>query len=119
MEERPLKRARNNSPPISITQSTSTTNTTTTSTKLQLSNNSLPIYEPNYYNKPTTFQQPLHLTSFSFDSNREVLLNQSNQNDSINYYKQPKIGIDLNQGFNECIWREDNTDEGLDSLLDS
>lgn len=118
MEERPFKRARNNHSPSSLVDSSSSTTNNSTLPQLS-SNNTLPIYEPNYYNKSTTFQQPLHLTSFSFDSNREVLLDTTNQNDSINFYKEPKIGIDLNKGFNECVWREDIIDEGLDSLLDS
>lgn len=88
----------------------------------QSTSNSLPLYHPSFYVKPnstpTAFQQPLHLTSFSYSTNRDLLLSDHNKDESLSFYREPKIGSNLNFGFEDCTWREEGIDEGLDSLLE-
>lgn len=66
---------------------------------------------------PTPFQQPLHLTSFSYSPTRQLLLTDDDKDSSLSYYRQPKLGSDLNKGFEAAVWRDGTVDEGLDALL--
>lgn len=97
---RPSKRARRElSPPIST----------------QIS---IPVPLPAAFTRapPTTFQMPAPVTSFSYSPTRELLLNER-QNEALVEFKEPVLGSDLNQGFEQCEWRDSSVDEGLDSLL--
>ncbi|ORY84632.1 RAI1 like PD-XK nuclease-domain-containing protein [Leucosporidium creatinivorum] len=67
---------------------------------------------------PTPFQLPLHLTSFSYGPNRELLLGEEERDQALQVYSEPALGCDLNEGFEEAVWRDGGTDEGLDALLD-
>ncbi|KAL8276920.1 hypothetical protein RQP46_010648 [Phenoliferia psychrophenolica] len=67
---------------------------------------------------PTAFQLPLHLTSFSYSPTRELLVGQR-KDEAIAHYTEPPLGADLNLGYEDCTWRDDSTDEGLDALLDT
>ena len=63
--------------------------------------------------------QPQHIASFSFGEERELLLDDASKDSSLKWYgRQPALGIDLRYGFERCIWRSDELDEGLDALLD-
>jgi hypothetical protein len=66
---------------------------------------------------PTRFQQPLHLTSFSYSPTRQLLLGDEDKDSSLSYYRPPRIGSDLNKGFEAAVWRDGTVDEGLDALL--
>ncbi|KAK4701024.1 RAT1-interacting protein, partial [Phenoliferia sp. Uapishka_3] len=83
---------------------------------------SLPIHHPSHYtppgSHPTAFQLPLHLTSFSYSPTRDLLVGKR-KDEAIAHYSEPPLGADLNLGYQDCTWREDTTDEGLDALLDT
>ncbi|BGP33246.1 decapping endonuclease targeting mRNA [Rhodotorula toruloides] len=66
-----------------------------------------------------TFQLPHHLTSFSYSPTRELLLDPSNKDDALVWYREPRMGSDLNKGFGEAFWRDGGVDEGLDALVDT
>ncbi|CEH13273.1 Nuclear 5'-3' exoribonuclease-interacting protein, Rai1p [Ceraceosorus bombacis] len=57
---------------------------------------------------------PQRLTSYSFDGERKLLLNDSAQK----YFKDPPAGVDLGYGFSKAKWREPKI-EHLDTLLTS
>ncbi|SGZ12437.1 BQ5605_C028g10505 [Microbotryum silenes-dioicae] len=67
--------------------------------------------------RPIAFQQPLHLTSFSYSPTRQLLLTPQDRDASLAVYTPPRIGSDLNTGFEQAVWRDDSGDEGLDALL--
>ncbi|SCZ95270.1 BZ3500_MvSof-1268-A1-R1_Chr11-2g03396 [Microbotryum saponariae] len=67
--------------------------------------------------RPIAFQQPLHLTSFSYSPTRQLLLTPQDRDASLAVYTPPRIGTDLNTGFEQAVWRDDSGDEGLDALL--
>ena len=104
-QERPTKRPRRASPPLASPY------------------RSLPIHAPHTYTPPgapsTSFQLPLHLTSFSYSPTRQLLLDRPRRDDAMAWYTEPALGVDLNTGYEQCEWREDGEDEGLDSLLDA
>lgn len=78
------------------------------------------VHEPSHYShRVTPFQQPLHLTSFSYSPTRQLLLDSHNRDDSLSYYREPRLGSDLNVGFDRAVWRDGTVDEGLDALLDT
>lgn len=83
---------------------------------------SIAVHPPSYYTPPgappTAFQLPLHLTSFSYSPARELLVGKR-KDDAIAHYSEPQLGADLNHGYDDCTWRDDSTDEGLDALLDT
>lgn len=83
----------------------------------------LPIQLPPVYLPPQTpatpFQQPTPLTSCSVSAQREFLFGPEERNASLACYRKPELGVDLNRGFQDCIWRDGNLDEGLDGLLDA
>ncbi|TNY24309.1 RAI1-domain-containing protein [Rhodotorula diobovata] len=68
---------------------------------------------------PTAFQQPSHLASFSYSPARDLLLDDAHRDDALAFYREPRIGSDLNWGFERAVWRDGSVDEGLDALLDS
>ncbi|CDR39788.1 RHTO0S04e09472g1_1 [Rhodotorula toruloides] len=82
---------------------------------------SLSINPPSYYlsTPAPTFQLPHHLTSFSYSPTRELLLDPSNKDDALAWYREPRMGSDLNKGFGEAVWRNGVVDEGLDALVDT
>jgi len=59
---------------------------------------------------------PAHIAAFSYSEKRELLLD-DNKNASLQFYRDPVIPADLNQGFQSCTWRDQSQLEGLDSLL--
>lgn len=69
------------------------------------------------HDPPTRFQQPLHLTSFSYSPTRQLLLKDEDKDSSLSYYRRPRVGSDLNKGFEQAVWRDGTVDEGLDALL--
>ncbi|GAA5843549.1 hypothetical protein JCM5353_005452 [Sporobolomyces roseus] len=83
----------------------------------------LPLQHPSAYcngdPSRSTFQLPTHLTSFSYSPTRELLLDNDRRDESLAIYKEPRMGSDLNRGFEEAVWRDGSVDEGLDSLLDT
>ena len=83
---------------------------------------SISVHRPATYTPrgapPTAFQLPLHLTSFSYSPTRKLLLN-ADKDAALAHYVEPVLGTDLNRGYEECTWREDKEDEGLDALLDA
>lgn len=84
----------------------------------------LPVHPPQAYlaphrSRPTAFQQPLHLTSFSYSPTRQLLLDQQRRDEALAVYRPPRMGVDLNTGLDECTWRDGSVDEGLDALLES
>ncbi|BGP41226.1 decapping endonuclease targeting mRNA [Rhodotorula kratochvilovae] len=82
-----------------------------------------PVHPPAHYlstaSASTAFQQPFHLTSFSYSPTRELLLDDERKDDALAYYHEPRLGSDLNFGFERAVWRDGTVDEGLDALLDS
>ncbi|GAA5952093.1 hypothetical protein JCM21900_006248 [Sporobolomyces salmonicolor] len=84
---------------------------------------SLPLHPPSAYLNLnpalSAFQFPFHLTSFSYSPTRELLLDRETRDDSIALYREPRLGSDLNRGFEQAVWREGSVDEGLDALLDA
>lgn len=83
---------------------------------------SIAVHPPSHYTPsgapPTPFQLPLHLTSFSYSPTRELLVGQR-KDEAIAQYTEPHLGVDLNHGYEDCTWRDDSVDEGLDALLDT
>lgn len=83
----------------------------------------LPLQHPSAYlngdPSRSTFQLPTHLTSFSYSPTRELLLGKDRRDESLAIYKEPRMGSDLNRGFEQAVWRDGSVDEGLDSLLDT
>lgn len=85
---------------------------------------SFPIPHPRSYLHPSVqvpeYHQPTHFTSFSYGPNREAYLPglDGTENSSIQCYVERNLGADLRDGFNECVWRDEAVDEGLDTLLD-
>lgn len=75
-----------------------------------------PSQRPPATTRSTPFQKPLHLTSFSYSGNRELLLSSDTKDAALKSYTAPELGSDLNQGFNECVFKKGG-DEGIDSLL--
>ncbi|GAA5894738.1 hypothetical protein JCM5296_002269 [Sporobolomyces johnsonii] len=67
----------------------------------------------------SAFQLPFHLTSFSYSPTRELLLDHKTRDDSLALYREPRLGSDLNRGFEQAVWRDGSVDEGLDALLDT
>lgn len=67
---------------------------------------------------PTAFQLPQHLASFSYSPTRELLTG-ARRDEAMAEYQEPELGVDLNQGFEDCCWRDGSVDEGLDALVDS
>lgn len=69
------------------------------------------------YRSPTqvgTYAVPVEIASFSYNSDRQVCLDQS----ELKYYYAPKIGSDLNLGFpQKYTMRSNQKPEYLDSLL--
>jgi RAT1-interacting protein len=82
---------------------------------------SLPIHPPAHYlsTPPPAFQLPLHLTSFSYSPTRQLLLDAHNKDDALAWYREPRMGSDLNRGSDQAVWRDASVDEGLDALLDT
>ncbi|GAA5987321.1 hypothetical protein JCM10908_001908 [Rhodotorula pacifica] len=80
-----------------------------------------PIHPAAYYSSlpPPAFQQPLHLTSFSYSPTRQLLLSDKEKDSSLSYYREPRLGSDLNRGFEHVVWRDGSVDEGLDALLEA
>ncbi|KAK4050624.1 decapping endonuclease targeting mRNA [Microbotryomycetes sp. JL201] len=79
-------------------------------------------------NRAAAFQQPVHLTQFSYSSTRQLLnADDDSSNASLGWLaderkwlpQAPSSRLDLNKGFEECIWRDESVDEGLDALLDT
>ncbi|GAA5867011.1 hypothetical protein JCM3774_003755 [Rhodotorula dairenensis] len=68
---------------------------------------------------PTPFQQPVHLTSFSYSPQRQLLLDDPERDSALTYYREPKLGSDLNRGFEQHVYRDGTVDEGLDALLEA
>ena len=67
---------------------------------------------------PPPYAQPQHLTSFSYDGSRHLLLPSSGFHDhTLRLYKDPPLRSDLRRGFDTCVWRDERIVEGLDSLL--
>lgn len=129
-EPRPRKRPRvsppppqNSNPPPAPLPSTESTSdsprTMTTSTPIA----TIPLQHPSAYlngdPSRSTFQLPTHLTSFSYSPTRELLLDNDRRDESLAIYKEPRMGSDLNRGFEQAVWRDGSVDEGLDSLLDT
>ncbi|GAA5827356.1 hypothetical protein JCM11251_003779 [Rhodosporidiobolus azoricus] len=86
----------------------------------------LPLHPPSHYtslaaSSPSSiaFQQPFHLTSFSYSPTRELLLERERKDEALAVYREPRMGSDLNRGFEEAVWRKGEVDEGLDALLDT
>jgi RAT1-interacting protein len=71
------------------------------------------------YKRPTPIiSQPTHITSFSYTSERKLLLLPTKRhNEALRWYREPPRGADLNRGAEQCIWRYEQR-EGLDSLLE-
>ncbi|KAM0748120.1 RAI1-domain-containing protein [Meredithblackwellia eburnea MCA 4105] len=117
--ERPRKRARRTSDPAELPTLAPPASTSPPPT---LPTAFLPIHHPSHYTPPgappTAFQLPTHLTSFSYSPTRELLMG-ARKDEAIAHYAEPRLGADLNTGFEECVWRDDTVDEGLDSLLDT
>jgi RAT1-interacting protein len=68
---------------------------------------------------PTAFEQPQHLTSFSYSPTRELLLPSSGRaNEALRFYAEPPLGADLNRGLAEAVMRKEGVAEGLDALLE-
>lgn len=67
---------------------------------------------------PTAFQMPAQLASFSYSPRRELLLSDEHKNDALAWYREPVLGVDLNMGFRDAVWRDELVDESLDALLD-
>ncbi|KAM0791721.1 hypothetical protein ACM66B_003990 [Microbotryomycetes sp. NB124-2] len=74
------------------------------------------------------FQQPLHLTQFSYSPSRQLLNDLDNSNSSLGWlieetkWLPPASSqgrINLNDGYEECVWRDETVDEGLGALLDT
>ncbi|GAA6061531.1 hypothetical protein JCM10212_004521 [Sporobolomyces blumeae] len=65
----------------------------------------------------STFQLPRHLASFSYGPRRELVLDREARDQSLAVYREPRLGQDLNTGFDEAVWRDGTVDEGLDALL--
>ncbi|GAA6028825.1 hypothetical protein JCM8097_007413 [Rhodosporidiobolus ruineniae] len=87
---------------------------------------SLPLHPPQHYTSlaarspaAAAFQLPLHLTSFSYSPTRELLLDQQRKDEALAVYREPRMGSDLNYGFEQATWRDGSVDEGLDALLDT
>ncbi|GAA5922870.1 hypothetical protein JCM3775_006164 [Rhodotorula graminis] len=80
------------------------------------------VHPPAHYLGASTalpqFQQPFHLASFSYSPARELLLDDDRKDDALAYYHEPRLGSDLNVGFESAVWRDGSVDEGLDALLD-
>ncbi|GAA5908067.1 hypothetical protein JCM8208_003677 [Rhodotorula glutinis] len=80
------------------------------------------VHPPAHYLGASTalprFQQPFHLASFSYSPTRELLLDDEHKDDALAYYHEPRLGSDLNVGFERAVWRDGSVDEGLDALLD-
>ncbi|KAI8455887.1 RAI1 like PD-XK nuclease-domain-containing protein, partial [Phakopsora pachyrhizi] len=82
----------------------------------------------NSFERPITepiYQRPIPITSFSYNSEREMLLG-SRKFDSLRPFQldksranptNPHLGCDLNLGFKEAVYREESVDEGIDGLL--
>lgn len=68
--------------------------------------------------EPALLRRPQLLASFSFDENRAVLVDDDRKDESLRWYRQPILGLDVKYGFEKCTWRPDGIDEGLDALLD-
>lgn len=67
---------------------------------------------------PTAFEQPQHLSSFSYSPARELLLPSSGRADeALRIYAEPPLGANLNRGIAEAVMRKEGVAEGLDSLL--
>lgn len=83
----------------------------------------LPVYAPSQYRQQRqpapAFQQPTHLTSFSYSPTRELLVDDERKDEALAFYREPTLGVDLNLGLEHCTWRDGLVDEGLDALLDS
>lgn len=83
----------------------------------------LPIESPAHYTSrlgpPTPFQQPVHLTSFSYSPERRLLLDDDEKDTALAYYREPELGSDLNRGFHQQVTRDGTIDEGLDALLEA
>ncbi|SCV73445.1 BQ2448_7371 [Microbotryum intermedium] len=136
-EQRPLKRRRANSydkppppppPPASVPVTTTSSTTSTATSTITSSPPNTPYHHPiqpplDPHNappcRPIAFQQPLHLTSFSYSPTRRVLLTPHDRDASLAVYSSPSLGSDLNTGFEQAVWRDDRCDEGLDALLDT
>jgi RAT1-interacting protein len=76
----------------------------------------LPIKAASQYTtnrQPTLFQQPVQITSFSYDEARRL----HHDDRSRSYYHPPPPRADLNRGFEELIERDETVNEHLDSLL--
>ncbi|GAA5933211.1 hypothetical protein JCM10213_001222 [Rhodosporidiobolus nylandii] len=86
----------------------------------------LPVHPPSHYtsltsSNPSTaaFQLPFHLTSFSYSPTRELLVDRKRRDEALAVYREPRLGSDLNHGFERATWRDGSVDEGLDALLDT
>ena len=64
---------------------------------------------------PIPYQQPVELTHFSFNSSRQIVLNDS----ELNYYFPPTLESDLKEGFPENYIKREKKNESLDPLLTS
>ncbi|GAA5920289.1 hypothetical protein JCM1841_003025 [Sporobolomyces salmonicolor] len=110
------------SPPLT-SEATPATSQTPMAAPPSLPLASLPLHPPSAYLNLnpalSAFQLPFHLTSFSYSPTRELLLDRETRDDSIALYREPRLGSDLNKGFEQAVWREGSVDEGLDALLDT
>ncbi|KAK9893609.1 RAI1-domain-containing protein [Cystobasidium minutum MCA 4210] len=82
---------------------------------------SLQLLHPFEYahSQPVPLTRPQHFHSFSYGEDRELLVDATNKDASLRWYKQPVLGCDLRFGYERCVWRPEDIDEGLDALLAS
>lgn len=76
----------------------------------------IPVKSPAHYasvQPPTPFQQPVQITSFSYDESRNLY----HDDRSRKFYHPPPPRANLNRGFEEFVERDESVNEHLDSLL--
>ncbi|GAA6009996.1 hypothetical protein JCM10207_007511 [Rhodosporidiobolus poonsookiae] len=128
----PAVRAMPAPPPIAVPSapaSVEPSSSTAPQAAPSMSNESLgthPVRPPAHYtslaaSNPSSaaFQLPLHLTAFSYSPTRELLFDAERKNEAMAVYREPRMGSDLNFGFEQATWRDGSVDEGLDALLDT
>lgn len=75
----------------------------------------LPIEPISRFAKQSLSRQPVEITSFSYDANRQL----HHDNRSLSYYWPAEIGVNLSDGLNRVISRDEGVNEHIDAILEA
>ncbi|KAK9767201.1 decapping endonuclease targeting mRNA [Basidiobolus ranarum] len=83
--------------------------------RLSYKDNEFPIFPIERFNdKPAQFRQPVEIGSFSYDSERNTRMDDS----ELKYYYPPELNSSLSENYEKYIERDQSVPEHIDALLE-